>query len=96
MKPYPALGTSLCWSDDYWDAIPKKLYGCQRADVVPPRMFSDGDDYSVGFFIGRRIVALCLAKTKSACEINNIQRRRVICYMDENRLRAEFWRRTTL
>ena len=37
---------------------------------------------------------VCLARIKSACEINNIQRRRVTCYMDENRLRAEFWRRT--
>ena len=33
---------------------------------------------------------LCIAKIKSACEINNIQRRRVTCYMDENRLVRSF------
>jgi hypothetical protein len=33
---------------------------------------------------------LCLAKIKSACEINNIQRHRVTCYMDENRLVRSF------
>jgi hypothetical protein len=32
---------------------------------------------------------VCLAKIKSACEINNIKRHRVTCYMDENRLGAE-------
>jgi hypothetical protein len=32
----------------------------------------------------------CLAKIKSACEINNIQRHRVTCYMDENRLVRSF------
>jgi hypothetical protein len=33
-----------------------------------------------------RNLLLCLAKIKSACEINNIQRHHVTCYMDENRL----------
>jgi hypothetical protein len=29
---------------------------------------------------------VCLAKTKSGYEINNLHRRRVTCYMDEDRL----------
>gem|GEM_PF-375936 len=33
---------------------------------------------------------VCLAKIKSACEISNIQRHRVTCYMDENRLVRSF------
>ncbi|HEX8812301.1 MAG TPA: hypothetical protein VF742_09950 [Terracidiphilus sp.] len=35
-------------------------------------------------------LGLCLAKIKSACEINNIQRHRVACYMEENRLVRSF------
>jgi hypothetical protein len=40
--------------------------------------------------LGKRLFCLCLAKIKSACEINNIQRHRVTCYMDENRLVRSF------
>jgi hypothetical protein len=38
----------------------------------------------------RMPLLLCLAKIKGACEIKNIQRRRVTCYMDENRLVRSF------
>jgi len=40
-------------------------------------------------FRGRRprlLELLCLAKTKSGYEINNLHRRSVTCYMDEDRL----------
>jgi hypothetical protein len=37
---------------------------------------------------------LCLAKIKSACEINNIHRGRVTCYRYGIWARAEFWRST--
>ena len=34
----------------------------------------------------QRLLTLCLAKTKSGYEINNLHRCRVTCYMDEDRL----------
>lgn len=37
---------------------------------------------------------LCLARTKSACEMNNIQRGRVTYYMENIQRYAEFWRGT--
>ena len=39
---------------------------------------------------GAGLGQLSLAKIKSACEINNIRRDRVTCYMDENRLVRSF------
>jgi hypothetical protein len=35
---------------------------------------------------GARNPVLCLAKTKSGYEVNNLHRFRVTCYMDEDRL----------
>jgi hypothetical protein len=35
-------------------------------------------------------IPLCIAKIKSACEINNIQRCRITCYTDENCLVRSF------
>jgi putative NADH-flavin reductase len=83
-KTFKQLGAEVVKADlDDPASLKSVLRGCTGVFGVTDFWEAFLREYDQG-------VNLCLAKIKSACEINNIQRCRVTCYTDENCLVRSF------